>query len=58
MGCTLKKVQRSAGAHFVLISKDSVEALKLRAQDPNCLLVEVADSVKDQIVFKVMRLGV
>ena len=54
----LKKIHRSAGAHFVLISKQSVEELGLKAQDENCQLIEYANPVKDELVFKVMRLGV
>jgi len=44
-------------ACFVVISKEAVETLKLKAQDDSCQLIEIPSPAKDLLIFKVVRLG-
>jgi hypothetical protein len=44
-------------SNFILISKDAVEKLNLKAQDPDCQMVEIADPAHNQLIFKVLRLN-
>jgi len=52
---SMKKIHRTSGSCFVLISKEAVDKLKLKAQDPNCQMVEVVRP-PDTLIFKVVHL--
>lgn len=49
----LKKIQRGGGGqHYILISKEAMRKLRLRAQDENCKMVELVDVANKRLIFQ------
>lgn len=50
-----KKLQKSTSGYSVLVSKEAVKQLGLKAQDDNCKLVEYIDREGHRLIFQVIK---